>query len=494
MEDKIEQNHKKIFRSRTSDVWLLLICKGNFEMDYEEIKELAIKKRWGEEGRYGDDYRNLSKQIDNFIVHLKKEDSPLEWLPLHLLNSQEIADLICTYLDRSAENRLLLDNLGYKGIKYDYSDLLVVDPRRKQEMESILELEARFADIEPLKIYELKEHINIALVGAKYEGYIKTANSFVHTIDTIRKEIWDEKNLYKCLGLGYLNMGYIEQFIMIAERICFGSLFYFLMENDKVNDKLSSLLQFEKMLNEIDETLREETDAAKIKYKKNREFHEEYRKIPAREMDEISLYFVQFLERKAYYDELDNISDFLVAGTVKESQIEKESCIGYGDEIDDYKDTRLKEYLTGGINVPNYDKKLKDVIELMKFAREKAGYWASSNNPIDLKIAFQELMIYNDKYNHLRQKTLTIVRDILSSHQPSREQLMFLDLKITRGYFREWMQEYGIYTRICKKTRKMFLNCYSAINDVEAHRLIHRTCYEFLYLLCVPDYSGIKVE
>lgn len=465
-------------------------------MNYEEIKELAIKKRWGDEGRYGDDYRNLSKQIDNFIVHLKKEDSPLEWLPLHLLNSEEMADLICTYLDRSAENRLLLDNLGYKGIKYDYSDLLVIDPRRKREMESILKLDPRFADIVPLKIYELKENINIALVGAKYEGYIKTANGFVHIIDAIREEIWNEKNLYKCLGLGYFNMGYIEQFIMISERICIGSLFYFLMENDKVKVKMSSLLQFEKMLNEIDKTLRKETDVAKIKYKNSREFQEEYRKIPAREMDEISLYFVQFLERKAFYDELDNIADFLVAGTMKESSIVNKSSIEYGDKIDDYKDAGLKEYLTGGINVPNYDKKLEDVIDLMRFAREKDGYWASSNNPIDLKIAFQELMIYNDKYNHLRQKTLTIVRDILSTHKPSREQLMFLDSKIIRGYFREkgWMEEYVIYTRICKKTRRMFLNCYSAINDIEAHRLIHRTCYEFLYLLCVPDYSGIKIE
>ena len=46
-------------------------------MNYDMIKENVIKKRWPENnGRYGDDYRSLSKQIDNFIEHVKKEASP----------------------------------------------------------------------------------------------------------------------------------------------------------------------------------------------------------------------------------------------------------------------------------------------------------------------------------------------------------------------------------------------------------------------------------
>ena len=86
--------------------------------------------------------------------------------------------------------------------------------------------------------------------------------------------------------------------------------------------------------------------------------------------------------------------------------------------------------------------------------------------------------------------------NILFDKKPTREQLMFLDSKMIRGYFREMglVNEYEVFVRICKQTRKMYLNCYSAINDVEAYRLIHRTCFEFLYLFGDPTYSKIIIE
>ncbi|MGN1317531.1 MAG: hypothetical protein ACI4VF_00845 [Lachnospirales bacterium] len=55
-------------------------------MDFKNIKELIIKKCWEDaddkegtkikKGRYGDDYRSLSKQIDNFLNHIKKRIRP----------------------------------------------------------------------------------------------------------------------------------------------------------------------------------------------------------------------------------------------------------------------------------------------------------------------------------------------------------------------------------------------------------------------------------
>ena len=45
-------------------------------MDFKKIKDTVIREQWGDEGRYGDDYRNLSKQVDNFLSYLKKENSP----------------------------------------------------------------------------------------------------------------------------------------------------------------------------------------------------------------------------------------------------------------------------------------------------------------------------------------------------------------------------------------------------------------------------------
>lgn len=56
---------------------------GIWHMNYEKIKELVIDDKWDHDaGKYGDDYRSLIIQIDNFIKHLKNEDSPIQWLSL----------------------------------------------------------------------------------------------------------------------------------------------------------------------------------------------------------------------------------------------------------------------------------------------------------------------------------------------------------------------------------------------------------------------------
>ena len=48
------------------------------------------------------------------------------------------------------------------------------------------------------------------------------------------------------------------------------------MENNNVQDKMATLTQFEKLLIKADETIQEEVEVAKQKYKKSRDFHEEY--------------------------------------------------------------------------------------------------------------------------------------------------------------------------------------------------------------------------
>ena len=160
-------------------------------MDYRNIKELVINKCWGNDGRYGDDYRSLSKQVDNFIIHLKKEDSPLQWLPLELMTDNEISDILIAYLDRSNENRLLLNNLDFEGMKYDYSDFIVPDYDRQKEMEMVLDTLPELKGYKKLKIKALLPEINIILVGGAYDGYTNAAKELLRILDVIRIEILD---------------------------------------------------------------------------------------------------------------------------------------------------------------------------------------------------------------------------------------------------------------------------------------------------------------
>lgn len=96
----------------------------------------------------------------------------------------------------------------------------------------------------------------------------------------------------------------------------------------------------------------------------------------------------------------------------------------------------------------------------------------------------------------MRKTSTTMVREILAGITPEPQYLMFLDMKIIRGYFREknMLKEYEIYNRICSRVKCMFLKAYSSINDVEAYRLVHRSCFEFLYLFGDSKYSGVKIE
>ncbi|MCM1427099.1 MAG: hypothetical protein NC118_10885 [Eubacterium sp.] len=463
-------------------------------MDFKKIKDIVIRKLWGEEGKYGDDYRSLSKQIDNFLSYLKKENSPLQWFPLHLMSDQEIADLICTYINRSKENRLLLNNLDHKGVKYNYSDLIVDNPRHKREMKIIVDAEPRLKDYETLKIKELCQNINIDLVGAKNVGYKITANGLLQYIDTIYREIMQEKELFKCIGLRFLNTDYIEQFIMVCERITYGSLFYFIIENDNIHNKLITLQKFTEMLAKAEKKIHEEVEVARENYKKDRDFHQEYYKAPLRNMDEISIYFVQFLERKSLYGEMDIIADILDKASESANMSLKEHYSVTYYKTEEYDEDELKAYLCDGIKVPNYETKLREIIEFMNLAFERGNYWASPKNALDLKIAFHEIIRCKEKYQ--RQTAITIMRNMFNNKNITRQQMMFLDSKMTRGYFREkeLMREYDVFIRICKQIRNMFLNCYSAVNDEEAYRLIHRTCFEFLYIFGDPRYSGIEIE
>lgn len=83
--------------------------------------------------------------------------------------------------------------------------------------------------------------------------------------------------------------------------------------------------------------------------------------------------------------------------------------------------------------------------------------------------------------------------------QESRQLIEFarkLDMKMLHGAFREkgLTEEYSLFMQICSTVRKMYLLAYSAIDDREAYNIVHRTCFEFLYLFGDSKYTGIKFE
>lgn len=454
-------------------------------MDYEKFKEIVVKSRWGEEAKSGDEYRSLRIQLDHFVEHIKEEDSPLQWLPLDDMSEDELAIIANRFLDRCAENRLLFRGLSYSGLKYNYNDLLVENPDREYELEMILETLPELKNYNKLRITELIEEINVVLVGAAYQGYQLTANRLLQYIDVIRAEIFDEKKLFLCIGLGFTNTDYIEQYITVCERIGFGALYFFVIENANISDKMETLNKISQKLNAAFDVLLERLDEAKKQYKILRDFHEEYHGVPQNKAEDIGLYYVQFLNRRAYYDEIDNIVSIIQAEPFVPKQ--DSPCLLENEN-------EMQTYISEGENIPAFNIKLQESKQLIGFARKQDNYWGASSDAPSVKTVLREGYLSKVKYQ--RRTAATIIRNILAGEQPSMQELLFLDMKMLHGAFREkgLTEEYPLFMQICSRVRKMYLLAYSAIDDREAYNIVYRTCFEFLYLFGDSNYTGIKFE
>lgn len=454
-------------------------------MDYEKFKEYVVQNRWSGP-KSGDEYRSLRIQLDHFVEHIKEEDSPLKWLPLDNMTEEELATIANRFLDRCIQNRLLYQGLSYRGMKYNYNELLIENPEREKELEMILETLPGLKKYQKLKIIELIEEINIVLVGASYEGYQKTANKLLRYIDSIKREIFDEKNLFLCLGLGFTNTDYIEQFISVCDRICFGTLYFFVIANNNIKDKMGALRKIENKLDSAYNTLLECEADAKIQYKKHRDFHQTYYGVPQNQAEDIALYYVQFLNRKAYYEELEKIEEILKTEPFMPKSEKHLELPDEGGDIDDY--------ISEGRRIPSFDVKLEECKRIIDFSREKGNFWGASSDAKSVKISLLEG--YVSKVTYQRRTATAIIRNILANQPPSVQEIMFLDMKMLHGAFREndMNDEYEVFLEICKRVRKMYLLAYSAINDEEAYKFVYRTCFEFLYLFGDSNYTGIKFE
>ena len=386
------------------------------------------------------------------------------------MSEDELADIAGSFLKRSPSNRLLYNALKcYHGIKYNFNELLI-DDSDGEEMEMITETIPDLKNYNELNILDMIENINTDLVCALHYGYNMTINKFLYYIDDIRDKIFKEKNIFLSLGIGFTNTEYIEHFIRVCERICFGTLYFFIIANKNIQDKMDALRKIENKLEGIYNTLTVCEKTSREQYKKCRNFNHEYNGFYQNRAEDIMQYYVQYLNRKAFYEEIENIEDIL----------KKEPFIS------DSSEERV---------ISSLDKKREECKSLIEFSRKNGNYWGSCSDDKAIKIILYEGYISKVKYK--RRTAMSIIRNILSEHRLcDKQELMFLDMKMLHGVFREdgMFDEYEVFLKICNMVRKMYLFAYSAIDDKQAYNLIHRTCFEFLYLFSDSKYTGVIIE
>ncbi len=454
-------------------------------MDYKKMKNLAVDKCW-EGSKTGDEYRSLRIQLDHFVDHINNEDSPLSWLPLEDMTEEELSDIAVQFYRRNKGNRLLFRGLSYKGIKYDYSDLLIEREDRKREITDLATAIPELKDYHTLKITEIITNINIDLVGARHEGYLRTAKRMLEYSDSILSEILEEKDLFKCIGLGFTNTQYIEQYIKVCERICFGTLYYFIMANPNMKDYKEALSIVEDKVIDMRKTIFEKLEEEKNNYHRDVRFHLDYYGTARNNSDSIMMYYVQFLNRQAWYGEWNEIFRLLPAKSVAPVKNEYVKYEKYQNKIDDY--------ILEGDKVHELKRKKDECQKLLVFARNNENFWASGEDAKTVKILIREGFMEKSKYN--RRTAMAVIRNILAGQEPDVTELMFLDAKILRGTFREqgYLDGFDKFVEICTLLRDIFLMPYRTINDRAAYKLVNRICYEFLYIFGNTGYSNLKLE
>lgn len=273
----------------------------------ETIKELVIKQKWSKElPRSGDEYRSLSKQIDTFLDFMDDDSTQLYWMPIDVMTEAEIAQTICSYIKRNQggkENRLLLHNLDYEGIKYNYFHFAAHTPSNLQSTEMIYEISPKLKDVQPLKIKEVMQDI-YDLWGMDYSNKRKLSET-EHWLCTILAHIMDEKNLYKVIGIGFTNPRYIEEYIDVityTAKLIIKKLIIFNENIDSI-EKIKCLTTIRCYLEKENPHMNKYVENSRLLFKEIRE------RFPCKDNDDmLSLYFALYMQRKAICDEIKIIS------------------------------------------------------------------------------------------------------------------------------------------------------------------------------------------
>lgn len=441
-------------------------------MDNKNIQKLVVHSIFGDNpNTISDEYRSVKIQVDNFLKHVEQEDSPLKWMPIEIMTDLEISQVILAYIDRSKENRLLLDNIEHKGLKYDYTDLIATDPDKERDKESILEFTPVLGTFTKLKIQEEIAPMKTALRNCKRGNFLAMRDYYADWSTTILANIIDEKRLIFCIGIGFTYVDYIEQYMSFVESMVIESLMRFIITNDYVQDKSAALTIIEGKLAFLPKMMNDRVEKSESDLTRRREqFH-----LDQQYADMISLYYVQFLSRRAKYDEMDIIYEALQNEVLENPDLFANPTLPDKESLDEYISKDLKRLITEGTNVPDYSKKLYETQQLIDIMAATGYHYFSSRNPFDVKPIFRELFMSDCTYRE--NKAMSIARGILKKVPNitiEAQQTMFLDAKIARGYFRQWnmMPEYTQFTRIVSNFRKQLLRAYSALDDEHAYYMI----------------------
>ena len=454
-------------------------------MNFQKVKNIIIGEKWSGP-KSGNEYRSLSKQIDNIIDRFMGEDSQLQWLPLDVMTETEVAQFVSVVLDRKG-SRELFNNLKYKGLKNDLDDFVVSNINKDEQKQ----MHEKFPTLGNTKVREVLPEIRFRLRTDYLEKNVNFKQCIAYVInysDAIWHELERENGLAKMIGLKVHNPDYLEAYADFVDGCISEILVFEILLNDRFNDKKQVLEFIWKHISRI-------TDDAIIEYAEKRkrvikQLRDE-KGIFIEGIEQFSEFFVSYLKRKSLYEEMDIMYKALQE-EMKDcpelfvlTPIEPDGKLSYSDE-------EIKKYVLLGDKGSSYKQKINETYRLLDLAYESGNKWVSNRSMRDVRVVFRETFISKCPYN--KRQAMRIARSILNNEKSNTEEhLLFYDLKIMRGYFCEWgiAEWYGYYIKIVQRVQEQLLLAYNTVDDYVAYRAINRILYDFCDIIYYVE-EGLK--
>lgn len=268
-------------------------------MNFQEVKDIIIGEKWSGP-KSGNEYRSLSKQIDNIIDRFKDEDLPLQWLPLDIMTEMEVAQFVSVVLDRNG-SRELFNNLKYKGLKRGLDDFAVSNINEEEQKW----MHEEFPTLGNTKVREVLPEIRFRIRIDYLEKNANFKQCIAYVInysDAIWSELERENGLAKMIGLKVHNPDYLEAYADFVDGCISEILIFEILLNDRFNDKKQVLDFIWKHINSItDDAIIEYADKRKRVIKQLRD----EKGIFIEGIEQFSEFFVSYLKRKSLYEEMD---------------------------------------------------------------------------------------------------------------------------------------------------------------------------------------------
>ena len=459
----------------------------DFEKRKKEIKKLIIAEKWPEdEAKVNEEYRSLSKQIDNFLNYLDDKTVPLYWLPINYMSNKEIAKIVCGYLDRKDKhttNHCLRHMLSCDGWKYDYSCFIAPSLRAGTQSEILMDIELLMNEDEHLKIREMKNSIG-SIWGAEKSNKDVLRNIMNEFQDMIIS-IFNEENYLFPLGVRKINGKYIEEMIDLVSymaRLVIKRLIVFNNKIDRIKD-LRIICCY--MDDEVDE-MREYVENKKAIFREIREDDAN------KENDDVlSLLFSSYMKRKSLYDEYNKIIQ-IIEDDFPDFELMPTKDLDINEMISDWSEKGIKKYSNIGKKklrkilhaegMNEFYKKFNITEEFIQKYMENGG---DKIYKVDvLQAVFAAIYHSNSKYE--RKRVSALIQDLLNLKYPRFEpkQWLFLDAKLEQIEFLKLGLKDGFpfYVHIIDTLNRLLLLPYATWNYEEVYRCIYRIGYDFLYL------------